>query len=168
MKIPHFRFGSSTVCTYCGDVPTGYDHVLAVAAQTISRKGHCRTGYGPTTHSCSSCNSEILGSKGFDSFFLRCQHVSNRIARKAKPVEWSNAQLRELDHNLRSFIETENNRRLWWRYRADWFQGRDWVLNLESLLHEPCFDPMSPKFCDELFRYFDSTIRFVRILKPEW
>lgn len=168
MKLPHFRFGSPTVCAYCGDVPCGIDHVMVVASQAFVRKQADRTSYGPTTFSCASCNSQILGSRGFDSFLSRCEFVSEKLSRKAKPVKWSERELSKLDYHLRVYIEQENAKRLWWRQRQDWFQSRDWLLNLEPLTFQKCFDPTSPKFSAELFSYFKSTLEFLRYLKPNW
>ncbi len=168
MKLPYFKFGSPTLCTYCGDIPSGKDHIFAVSSQASTRSKSDKVCYGPTTPACATCNSAILGNKGFDSFWDRCSYVALRLEKRAKPIEWSKDQIGELDYKLRMFVEKEQNKRQWWRWRADWFQSRDFVLNLESLISEPCLDPMSPKFSSELFRYFDSTIRFIKAVRPEW
>ncbi len=158
MKIPHFKFGTPTACTYCGDVPDGIDHVICIASQTNLRKGKMLTGFGPTTFTCHGCNTAILGAKSFGSFMERCDYVSKKLNRKADPVNWSQAQLAELDYGLRTFIERDMRRRLWYRLRSDWFQGRDFFLGVSLLQFEPSLDPSSPKFSSELYSYFKSTI----------
>lgn len=160
--LPYFKFGTPTACTYCGDTPDGIDHVICIASQTNLRKGKVATGFGPTTYSCAGCNTVILGAKSFGSFFERCAYVSMRLNRKADPVYWSEQQLSELNYNLRTFIENENRRRLWYRFRADWFQGRDFYLGLESLRWQESLDRTSPKFSTELWDYFKTTVDAVR------
>jgi hypothetical protein len=160
--LPYFRFGSATACTYCGDTPEGMDHVICVAAQTISRKKSNRTLYGPVAYSCSGCNSTILNSRGFGSFMERCEYVSKRLSKKADPVYWSQRELGQLDYSLRTFIENENRRRLWYRYRSDWFQSRDFFMNIEPLLWQDCLDPTHPKFNQELYQYFITSIKCIK------
>lgn len=167
MSIPHFKFGSSTSCTYCGDSPDTVDHIFAVSSQTMKRRHGNKTCYGPITPCCSSCNV-ILSNRGFDTFLNRCEFVNKRLESKAKPIEWSKAQMQELDYTLRTFVEKDQAKRLWYRFRADWFKGRDWVLNLESLTYQPAFDVSATGFNQELFDYFESTISLVRMFLPEW
>lgn len=158
MKIPHFFLGSKTTCTYCGEPADGIDHVICVASQTIGKRKRVMTGYGPTTASCSECNSAILNSKGFNTFMERCSYVSDRHSRKGGAAHWSEEQLSELGYGLREYIRRDQNRKLWYRFRADWFQGRDFFLGLESLQWEKCLDPMESSYNAELHRYFKSSI----------
>ncbi len=92
----------------------------------------------------------------------RCEYVSRMLNKKASPVYWSGAQLAQLDYNLRTYVENENRRRLWYRYRSDWFQSRDFFLNIEGIQWEKCFDPMEAKFSEELYTYFKSTIKAIQ------
>ena len=165
--LPSFKFGSATVCTYCGDTPDAYDHVFCVAGKTINRKGNCREGFGPLTRCCHKCNS-ALSSKVFNSFYERCAYISAYYNKKAKPVEWSEAQLMELDYKLREHIIKENNKRMWYRWRSDWFQGREFVLNLEPMVLIPELDRSSPKYNEELWAYFKSTISLIKAISPSW
>jgi len=169
MSLPYFKFGCSTICTYCGDDSDSMDHVMVKSGQAILRsKKNAMTGYGPVTPSCHACNSRLLNSRGFDTFYERCQHVSWRLEKKALPIDWSKRQLGELDYGLRGYVEREQEKRKWWRCRADWFQSRGWVVNLEPLLSEAVLDAKSHRFSSELFGYFESTVRFVRLLRPDW
>jgi hypothetical protein len=158
MKLPYFKFGTSSACTYCGDTPDGLDHVICIASQTINKKARNITGFGPVTYCCSSCNSIILNGRRFGSFMERCEYVSRRLNKKADPVNWSKEQLMELDHGLRTYIERDIQRRLWYRFRSDWFQSRDFFLGLESLQWQKSLDPSGPYFSAEIYEYFKSSI----------
>ena len=162
MKLPYFKFGTSTACTYCGDVPDGIDHVICIASQTNLRKHKIARGFGPVTYSCAGCNSAILGAKTFSSFMERCEYVSVRLNRKADPVNWTQAQLSELDHGLRTYVERDIKRRLWYRFRSDWFQSRDFFLGLEGLQWQSSLDPGAPNFSSELYEYFRSSLDSLR------
>jgi len=167
MNLPTFRFGSPSFCVYCGDIPDTDDHVIAVSNQTNYRqKG--KVSYGPVAPACRKCNCNILNSRFFDSFYDRCEYVSRRLKKLALPVNWSDGDLQELSGTLKMFVENETHKRIWWTERSDWFQSRDWVLNLESLIYRPEFDTGNPCFHEGLFNYFNSTLNFLRISKPEW
>jgi len=166
MKIPYFRIGSPTICTYCGDAGDAYDHVICVASQTINRKKSDRTEYGPIARSCSSCNG-MLGSKYFNSFMERCSFVSHRINLRAKPVLWTRREMSELDWKLLKLVEQDVARRLWYRSRSDWFQSRDFWLNLESINWEQCLDSSHPKFNEQLFLFFKSTMNEIKSQRLE-
>jgi len=78
---------------------------------------------------------------------------------KAKPIKWDIAELSKLDYSLRGYITQQNAKRQWFRWRADWFQSREFFTNLELIKFEPCLDPTSPKFNQELFVYFDDILK---------
>jgi hypothetical protein len=157
MKLPYFKFGSSTTCTYCGEDAESIDHVFCVCSQTMKRKNSDKTAYGPTTHACLDCNNK-LGSRQFDSFLERCQFVSDRLAKKARPIMWTQGELNTLAYSLKDYVSREMKKRLYYRFRADWFQSRDFVLNLEVIRFELCLDETSPQYNEQMFRYFQSTI----------
>lgn len=159
--IPHFDFGSPTTCTYCGDDANATDHVIAVSYQKSGRrKPSDRHGYGPVTYCCISCNS-ILSNKWFNGFEERCRHVSTSLNRHATAVQWTNKEIAKVDYSLQGYLEHERNKRLWYRYRADWFQSKDFFLNIEQLRYEPALDRFSPVYNEALADYFRSTLAFI-------
>lgn len=151
--LPAFSFGSPILCTYCGDPPADRDHVIPVAFQ----RTHARQRFeanGPLTWACKSCNSR-LHSQWFDSFDARCRWVRDRLNIKAKAVEWSNDEINRLGHSLQSYVRNDRAQRIWQRNRADWYESRDYWLNIENLQWAMSgFNPNNPgvKFLADYFR----------------
>jgi len=161
---PFFVIGCSKLCTYCGDPATQLDHVIPVAFQTCLIKPKRRsTAFGPVAHCCASCNS-ILASRVFDTFHDRCREVSHKLNERTKAVEWSKEEMEKLDGSLKGYIEREQARRLWMRYRTDWFESRDYLLNIEPITWEACLDKESKLFHQELFNYFEMTLIWLKTL----
>ena len=79
----------------------------------------------------------MLGSHMFDSFDDRCRFVQASLEAKAKPVLWSQAEIRELDYVLGSAVQVCRRRLMLLRMRADWYGGPDYVRNIENLEWEP-------------------------------
>lgn len=134
--LPSFTFGDERDCTYCGDPATCRDHVIPVAYQTNDRKRkgeHSR--HGPMCWACSDCNSH-LSSRYFDSFKERCVWAHWRIERRVNPIIWSEYELSNLDYTLRSLVRKKVAKQRWMRQRADWYESRDFYLNLEGLIWE--------------------------------
>ena len=162
MKYPYFKLGSSTVCVYCGETPETMDHVIPVSYQTIIDKPKDRmTDFGPVVHCCHHCNS-ILGDRYFDTFEARCQKVNHYMTDRLRPVIWTKTEIKALDVSLQRYVEQDQARRKWMFNRADWFQGRDYYLNLEGLLWQSCLDYTSNSFHKELHRFFAPTLIWVR------
>lgn len=162
--LPSFRFGSPNVCAYCGDIPIGIDHVFCIASQTNRRrKGRMINGFGPTTYSCIYCNS-TLGDKRFDFFHDRCFYVHDRLLYKTGEVLWTDKEISELDYSLQRYVQRKQDRRKWFNWRVNWYDTRDFMLNLESLLWEPTLDKTSPKFHEEIFNYFNQTMLMVKMI----
>lgn len=162
--LPNFTFGNPNLCTYCGDDAQSIDHVIAVAYQKSQNRFNTdKLKYGPITYCCSSCNS-FLGSSFFDSFELRCRYVSGKLNERAFAVLWTEAEIKKLDYSLADYIQREKNKRLWYRFRSDWFQSREFLLNLEELKWQPILDKTSPKYNEQLFNYFQTTLSFLNLL----
>ena len=162
--IPFFYIGSNKLCTYCGDPPTQLDHVIPVSYQTDIPVPQGRlTKFGPLAHSCRSCNT-TLGNKYFSTFQERCEFASNAIDADTKPVTWSKKELKELDYSLQRYVEQAQARRLWMRFRSDWYQSRDYLLNIERIAWEPCLDRDSKRYNEKMFNYFESTIEWLKTL----
>jgi hypothetical protein len=89
------------------------------------------------------------------------------LSDKAKPILWTSEQLRELAYGLRTYVERDQARRLWFRHRADWFGSYEYYLNLESLLFEPALDRFSTKYSEELTQYFDTTLIMIKLSKSK-
>jgi hypothetical protein len=49
---------------------------------------------------------------------------------------WAEHEIMQLDNNLASIVRMEQTRRLWLRGRADWFQSREYCLNIEAIAFE--------------------------------
>lgn len=163
--LPVFTFGNTARCTYCGDPAVERDHVIPVSYQSVHEKNRT-SGNGPLTWACSDCN-QALSNRYFDTFLARCEWAKWRLECKVKPIEWHNREIRELDHSLRDFVRTEAKKRLWMRNRADFFESRDFILNIENLAWEmQCRRPdtIGTTF---LFSYFSSTLRLIaELYKP--
>ena len=164
MKYPFFRIGHHQLCVYCGDMANSVDHVIPVSYQTEEdRPQGWLTNFGPVAHCCSRCNN-TLSNKYFDTFQERCREASELIDCEVKSVEWTKREILGLDLSLQRFVEQKQAYRLWMRFRADWFESRDYLLNLEQLAWEPCLDKSHKKFNPLLFNYFESTLRWIKTL----
>jgi hypothetical protein len=133
-RLPVFEFGDRRRCTYCGDPATARDHVIAVSYQQQTRT-KAFSECGPWTWSCTECNT-TLSNRWFDSFDERCRWVSWRLQKRVKPILWTEAQLARLDFKLQNHIRQQTAKAKWSRYRADFYESRDYYLNLESLTWE--------------------------------
>lgn len=132
--LPSFGFGDERDCAYCGDPATQRDHVIAVSYQTIQkRRAKMAVRFGPWCWACSDCNRH-LSNRYFDSFKERCEWAHWRLAKKTKPIEWHQWELKNLDYTLRTYIRKQIAKRLWIQQRADWYETRDFYLNLENLI----------------------------------
>lgn len=151
IALPTFYFGNRNVCTYCGEVPSTEDHVIARSYQT-DRRRNTTNPMGPMTYSCTKCNGYLL-SKYFDSFLERCACVHSKLTKKAKPILWTKAQLKCLDPSLQQYIAHDSAKRLLLRMRADWFESIDFLLNIEQITWLP--EIRGNGF---LFEYFRSTL----------
>jgi len=162
MRYPFFKIGHHSLCVYCGDPANATDHVIPVSFQTDHPKPPNRkTAFGPVAFCCRSCNS-ILSNRIFDSFDDRCREVSRSINRDVKPVLWTKGEVRRLDISLRAYIEREQAYRLWMRFRSDWYQSRDYLLNLEQLSWVPYLNREHKAFHSELFKFFEITLIWVK------
>lgn len=115
IALPSFRFGNPTHCTYCGDPPSGRDHIIPVVYQ----RDHDRQRFaanGPWTYSCSECNHR-LASKLYDSFKERCEAIRDKLDIAAAPIIWGNQELKELDYGLRRMIKARQDRNRWLKDR---------------------------------------------------
>lgn len=158
-SLPSFFFGGQTVCTYCGDYADTRDHIVPVDYSAVTRVGY----HGPRTYACRSCNS-ALGSKYFETFWDRCVAASKTLDRRSAPVLWSQKQIKTLDYSLQRHVQYNRDHSLWLRSRADWFESRDFLLNIEQLPWQPCFDTFSPKYHEQLHSYFATTLLRIREL----
>lgn len=161
--LPFFRFGNPTTCCYCGDPAVGVDHVFCVASQTISRRSSDKRCYGPITFACYDCNSHI-GSRAFDTFWERCEFASFRIKTKIKPILWSNQELHGLDYSLKKFVERSIAKRRWIQSRADWFETREFMLNIEDMGWELRQGGPVGRDAHNVRSYFSSTLAQVHRL----
>lgn len=160
--LPFFIIGCKKLCTYCGDPTTGFDHVFPISGQTLEDKPKERlTRFGPIAHCCQSCNS-LIGSKGFETFQDRCSYVAEKLNTRTLAVTWTKTEMKALDYKLQKYVEHEQARRLWMRFRSDWFQSRDYLLNLESLIWEPCLVKTGKRFNQQMHDYFDTTLIWVK------
>lgn len=151
-----FKFGRQGLCTYCGDVGDSFDHCMIPVSSRINnrRKGRYHTGVGPMTFACRECNGH-LSDRRFMTFWDRCTFAQCRLEKLAKPINWTNAEIQALDASLQSIIARDVAKRKWLRYRADWFQSREFCLNAEALLWD------LPE--DERARaYFGTTILYIK------
>lgn len=154
--LPVFYFGNQSKCTYCGDPADTRDHIIPVSYQQTSRKA-AFSGCGPMTYACRNCNL-TLSNRWFDTFKQRCEWMSWRISQKAAPILWSNHQIQKLDHSLRSYVHQKMMRNKWFRFRADFYESREYILNIENLSWEMQrieADTIAKAF---LFAYFSETL----------
>lgn len=162
--LPSFFFGNERVCTYCGDPADGIDHIIPFAYQRSGKRTAAfKVQGGPRTGCCKYCNS-IKGDRHFLSFDECCRDIRDRLDDEASPVVWSMREIRKLDYTLRTYVEQQRRRRLWLRGRADWYESRNFLLNLESLLWVPFLEKGNLKYDKFLGNYFEYTIAFVKTL----
>jgi hypothetical protein len=83
---------------------------------------------------------------------------------KAKPVLWSQKQIAGLSWELQQLVRAERCKLLLLRFRADWFESRDFLLNIENLLFTDVFDPRGRRYNSFLHGYFSTTLYRLREL----
>jgi len=131
-ELPFFRIGQGRDCCYCGDPATCRDHVVPVSFQTlIPRRKGTRIRFGPTAAACFDCNAG-LSDRFFNSFDARCQFARDRLAKRAKPIHWSEAELNKLDYKLQTYARRSTQLYKWMRGRADWYESADYFRNLDA------------------------------------
>lgn len=130
--LPFFSFGSASLCTYCGDLPNSKDHVIAKSYQSNRTATDMPGTNGPWCWACRDCNVH-LSNRWFDTFKERCEWAQERIAKKVKPIIWHDWELEEMGYSLSSYIRRDSAKRKWTAIRADFYQSRDFYLNIESL-----------------------------------
>lgn len=157
LNLPLFRFGHKGICLYCGDPADTMDHVIPLA-WSDGKRNNKRPPFGPMCPACRDCNCH-LSNRYFDSFEARCRWNRDRLEKKAKPILWHTSQIEALDYSLRSFVVHECLVRMWYRFRADWFESRDYLMAAEGLLWQ---DNLSDY--PWLAEYFRSTIRDIKEL----
>lgn len=161
-QLPHFTFGNRLDCTYCGDPPNCQDHVIAVSYQHGHYKAR-RESNGPMCWACGDCN-RALYNRYFDTFKARCEWARWRIEKKVKPIEWHQRELMRLDYTVRSYCEQQMRKSHWLRSRSDWYQSREFYLNLESLVWETIQLRGGGAGSKFLLGYFASIIEDIQML----
>lgn len=162
-ELPFFRIGQGRDCVYCGDPATSQDHVIPIAFQTLAdRPKGVRRRFGPTADACFDCNSH-LSDRVFNSFDARCQFARDRIAKRAKPIHWSEAELNKLDYKLQTYARRSTQLYKWMRSRADWYESADYFRNLEALQWERAL--RTNRF---LIGYFAPTIALLELYYADW
>lgn len=157
--LPSFIFGHSLHCAYCGDPSQSLDHVIPLSYETVERS----RDIGPKVYCCLSCNS-VLRNLFFTTFDERCVYIRNRMERRAKAILWTDAEIKTLDHSLQRYVERKRDANRWYRNRADWYESRDYVLNLENLTWQTFLDPYAPSHHEHLHAYFSTTLYQIREL----
>ncbi len=164
--LPDFVFGSVTCCGYCGDPANARDHIVPVSF-TFSRgrqkdRKKMPEGGGPVMRCCSRCNG-YLGSRFFPTFLERVQFMNEKLKSKVKPIIWTKQEINALDISLRDIVLKDVQRRRWAQNRADWYESRDFWLNLEPLTYQPCLKPGNRAFHARCYEMFESTIFLIRM-----
>ena len=157
-KLPYFKFGNPTTCTYCGDTANSIDHVIAVSYQTDNRSKSDKTKYGPITPCCMNCNKKLF-NKYFDTFDDRCNYISIYYRKQITDEIWKKGEISQLDYYLRENIKRYNAERLFYTNRADWFKSSDYIKGLQALLWEPILDKSSNLFNKRLYTFFSPTLQ---------
>lgn len=85
--------------------------------------------------------------------------MRDRIVSVRLEILWHAWEMVPLDHGLQSYIRRDQNYRKWQRTRADWYESRDYWLNIENLQWE--LDGCSARN-PFINAYFGSTIRFLK------
>lgn len=161
--LPFFKFGGPESCTYCGEFADQTDHVIAVASQVKLLhivRGRKRR-YGPITPCCAFCN-RILHAHEFGSFLERCKFVAETYSDRTGPELWTEEEATSLGYTLRTLILERRNLIRWNQQKSNWFQSREFFLNLEELTYIPWLEERNPRFSKELFGYFSSTIKAIK------
>ncbi len=155
MTPPNFCFGDLYHCTYCGARPDDYDHVIPVSSYLDGpRKSYSG---GTKTHACKACNT-ALGNRHFDSFHDRVAFANEAIIKKSqkfsRDASWSDEEICELDHTLRTFVASRQLAMQAMDSRASWFGSYDYYNNLSGLSRIPYLDRTHAKYKEWLAHYF--------------
>ncbi len=113
------------------------------------------------TTACRPCNIK-LNNKYFETFLDRCQFAKDDLERRVQPILWTQSQLERLDYTLRTMVENSIKRAIWWRLRADWYQSREFWLNIEPLLWQECLSADYANHNPAMSRYFHSARRMIQ------
>jgi len=100
------------VCAYCGDPRECLDHVppLSYAANHLDIDKFLRAGGKFLLFpSCFECNG-LLGAKAID-YFGRLGYLHKKYINLADQMDWSEAEISELGHNLRGMIAAHEHKR---------------------------------------------------------
>lgn len=157
MSLPVFSFGHCSRCTYCGDPASDREHVIPVSYQAMNRKA-AFVARGPWTWACRDCNA-ALWNRGFDTFGARCEWAHWRLNKRLQPIHWTFGELSALDYGLRKHVQHEMAKRKWLFHRADWYQSREYYLNLESLAWEANQRKPDTPGAQFILAYFSDTLR---------
>lgn len=97
-------------CFYCYDVAQCRDHILPV----FYRKGKRRYGGQETVKCCNECNSFLSNNK-FNNIWDRIDFLIIKYKKKygltKGEIYWSEEDLEELGHNLRSHIQQKQSKK---------------------------------------------------------
>lgn len=112
---------SGGFCRYCGDPADTVDHLLPRAWT-----GEAQRSLVDTVPACRECNS-ALGDSFLRSIIERREHVREHLRRKYRRIldlpVWTEPELAELDHSLRTRVEDSLARREWIMDRLRWPQS---------------------------------------------
>lgn len=138
---------------------------MPVLATTTQRKQH--RSYGPWCWACHDCNTKI-SSRYFDTFKARCEWQRDRLNRKALAITWHQEEIEGLNYELRTYVAKEVARLKWLRYRADWFQSREYYLGLESLIWKVReIKPVSAGNCFVLSFFAETLSDLAQLYRPK-
>lgn len=103
-------------CVYCGEPATGRDHFLPLAYMGIydEYRHHRIARLMFTVPACRSCNA-TAGGRIFRTFTAKQRYIHDRLRRKhaslLRAPDWSEGELEEIGHSLRTHIEARRSQR---------------------------------------------------------
>lgn len=152
------------ICAYCGDPASTRDHIYPVSQQAFTR--HYNGKYGPWCGSCRDCNAHFA-DRYFSSFVDRCEWQKWRLNKLAKAIRWKQRDIKGLNYELNALVKASQMKKRWLRYRADWYESRDYYLNLEPLIWKlQEIEPTTEGNCFVL-AFFAQTVRDIaEIYRP--
>ena len=155
--LPPIRFGDPQTCTYCGEPAEALDHVIPFSFLTCQQKRLPRhRNEGITTWACNDCNS-LLGARYFSNWAARVTFVSShnlKRLKKNKTPHWSEEELEEVDHSLRTFIEEKQGELRRDRRRASWVGSVEWDDHLRELWGIPQLQKTDERYHPFLGSFF--------------
>jgi len=135
MKILH-----NSICFYCGEGATAFDHVIPYSRLTNVEKRRNKHAVGVIIPTCHECNN-LLGARLFDNIYQRALYVNKKLKKKYRTaidatLLWGEEEIQEMHGKLKDMV-LQNIQTGEVAYdRVMWIERPEFFKNLEEAQDE--------------------------------